>query len=153
MAGPLTSVAVAALLSLPAGSRADVPASPSPAPRPSTSATLSTVKPMSDDMRVKAEDIDSVMQDQKVFFLDVRDPKELEESGSYEGYVNIPMSQLESRLAEIPKDRPILTACQGGGRAARAAALLEKNGYKITGFCGLKDYKGNRVKPVGKAPQ
>jgi hypothetical protein len=89
----------------------------SPSPPPADAAapaparpTLSEVKPMSEDKRVKAEDIDSVMQDGKVFFLDVREPKELEESGSYEGYVNIPMSQLESRLGEIPKDRPILTA-------------------------------------------
>jgi hypothetical protein len=104
-------LALAALLSLPAAGRADVPASPTPAPRtPTPSGALSTTKPMSEDKRVKVEDIDSVMQDKKVFFLDVREPRELEEFGSYEGYVNIPMSQLESRMAEIPKDRPILTA-------------------------------------------
>ena len=90
-------------------------AAQSPSPPPATASAqarskLSEVKPMSDDKRVKAEDIDSVMQDGKVFFLDVREPKELEEFGSYEGYVNIPMSQLESRLGELPKDRPILTA-------------------------------------------
>jgi hypothetical protein len=28
--------------------------------------------------------------------------------------------------------------------------MLEKNGFKIAGFCGLKEYKGNRVKPVRK---
>jgi hypothetical protein len=28
--------------------------------------------------------------------------------------------------------------------------LLEKNGYKVTGFCGLKSYKGDKVKPVAK---
>jgi hypothetical protein len=110
-AGPVTPLALAALLSLPAASLADVPASPTAAPSASPRpVTLSSIKPMSEDMRVKAEDIDSVMQDKKVFFLDVREPKELEEFGSYEGYVNIPMSQLESRMAEIPKDRPILTA-------------------------------------------
>jgi len=65
---------------------------------------------MSEDMRVKAADIDAVMADAKIFFLDVREPKEIEELGSYAGYVNIPMSQLESRLGELPKDRPILTA-------------------------------------------
>jgi len=65
---------------------------------------------MSEDMRVKAEAIDDLMADKKVFFLDVREPKEIEELGSYEGYVNIPMSQLEARLGELPKDRPILTA-------------------------------------------
>jgi hypothetical protein len=80
--------------------------SPGPSPAPS----LSKVKPMSEDKRVKADGIDAVMADGKVFFLDVREPKELEEFGSYEGYVNIPMSQLESRLGELPKDRPILTA-------------------------------------------
>jgi hypothetical protein len=89
--------------------------SPSPPPAAAAAPTearprLSEVKPMSEDKRVKAGDIDSVMQDGTVFFLDLREPKELEEFGSYEGYVNIPMSQLESRLGELPKDRPILTA-------------------------------------------
>jgi rhodanese-related sulfurtransferase len=40
----------------------------------------------------------------KLFFLDVREPEEIAELGTIEGYVNIPMSQLESRLGEIPKD-------------------------------------------------
>jgi hypothetical protein len=97
--------AVLALTSLPLQAQ-----SPSPAPSAAPPPKLSEVKPMSEDKRVKTEEIDSVMQDGKVFFLDVREPKELEEFGSYEGYVNIPMSQLESRLGELPKDRPILTA-------------------------------------------
>ena len=104
----------AAMIARPASSRGDAPASPSPATTAAAGAenreSLATIKPMSEDMRVKAEDIDSVMQDKKVFFLDLREPKEIEELGSYEGYVNIPMSQLEARLGELPKDRPILTA-------------------------------------------
>lgn len=110
IADRVAPVAVAALLWLPAASHADAPASPTPAPTAAAPETLSTIKPMGEDKRVKAEDIDSVMQDKKVFFLDVREPKEIEEFGSYEGYVNIPMSQLEGRLGELPKDRPILTA-------------------------------------------
>jgi hypothetical protein len=102
----------AAMIARPESSRADAPASPSPAAAAAAEnrETLATIKPMTEDMRVKAEDIDSVMQDKNVFFLDVREPKEIAELGSYEGYVNIPMSQLESRLGELPKDRPILTA-------------------------------------------
>ena len=46
----------------------------------------------------------------KIFFLDVREPKELEELGTIKGYVNIPLGQLESRLAELPKDKLIVTA-------------------------------------------
>jgi hypothetical protein len=112
---PTIALAVAATvlattIARPASSRADAPASPSPSAAAENRETLSTIKPMTEDKRVTAEDIDSVMQDKKVFFLDVREPKEIEELGGYEGYVNIPMSQLEGRIGELPKDRPILTA-------------------------------------------
>ena len=45
----------------------------------------------------------------KVYFLDVREPYEIEHLGSVKGYVNIPMSQLGKRLGEIPKDKLIVT--------------------------------------------
>jgi hypothetical protein len=45
-----------------------------------------------------------------LFFLDVREPQEIEELGSLKGYVNIPVGQVEARLSEIPKDRFIVTA-------------------------------------------
>lgn len=45
----------------------------------------------------------------KVFFLDVREPAEIEKLGSVKGYVNIPMSQLDARLKEVPKDKLIVT--------------------------------------------
>jgi rhodanese-related sulfurtransferase len=40
----------------------------------------------------------------------VREPKELEELGTIKGYVNIPLSQIENRLSEIPKNKLIVTA-------------------------------------------
>ena len=43
-----------------------------------------------------------------VFLLDVREPHELEEIGTIEGYVNIPMDQFEARLSEISKGRPVV---------------------------------------------
>lgn len=45
-----------------------------------------------------------------IFFLDVREPKELEETGTIKGYVNIPLGQLEARMKEVPKDKRILVA-------------------------------------------
>ena len=105
---------------------------------------------MDESHRIKPEDIDKALAEGKVLLLDVREPKELEETGTIPDSLHIPLGQLEQRLAEVPKDRLILTACQGGGRASRAAALLEKHGYKTAGFCGLRDYKGKRVYP--KAP-
>jgi predicted sulfurtransferase len=62
------------------------------------------------DRRVQADEIDRYITEKKVFFLDVREPKEIEELGTLEGYHNIPIGELEKRLGEIPRDRLILTA-------------------------------------------
>ncbi|MDX2179305.1 MAG: hypothetical protein SFV18_06910 [Bryobacteraceae bacterium] len=47
---------------------------------------------------------------EKVFFLDVRTPKEVQELGTLKGYVNIPVEDLEKRMNEIPKNVKIVTA-------------------------------------------
>jgi hypothetical protein len=44
------------------------------------------------------------------FFLDVRSPQEIGELGTLPGYVNIPIEELEGRLAEIPPGMSIVTA-------------------------------------------
>jgi hypothetical protein len=31
--------------------------------------------------------------------------------------------------------------------------LLEANGFKVTGFCGLNEYKGAKLKPARKSKQ
>jgi len=45
----------------------------------------------------------------KVFFLDVRERAEIASLGSVKGYVNIPLSQLEARIKEVPKDKLVVT--------------------------------------------
>jgi len=81
---------------------------PAPAGRPATPGQLP--EGITEQMRVQADDIDKLLAEGKVFFLDVREPKELEEFGTRPGYVNIPLGQLEARLNELPKDKAILTA-------------------------------------------
>ncbi len=61
--------------------------------------------------RIAIDDLKQRVDQRKdLFFLDVREPKELEELGTLKGFVNIPLGQLESRLHEVPKDRFIVTA-------------------------------------------
>lgn len=80
-------------------------------------------------------------------FLDVRRPEEVAETGTIPGAVLIPIDELPGRLSELPRDRPIISACNGGGRGVRAAALLQENGFQVAGSSGLRHYAGKRVKP------
>ena len=87
-----------------------------------------------------------------IFFLDVREPGEIQKLGTIPGYVNIPLAQLEARLKEVPKNKPIITACNHGVRAGRAAAILEKNGFQVLGACGLEEWKEKGKKVIYPEP-
>jgi len=67
--------------------------------------------------------------------LDVRRAAEQSE-GSVPGRLNIAHTRLKARLAELPKDRPILCHCKLGGRSAFATALLERHGFDVTNLAG-----------------
>lgn len=59
---------------------------------------------------INSEQLAKLLEDpSKIYFLDVREPAEISSLGTVKGYVNIPMSQLEARLKEIPKDKVIVT--------------------------------------------
>jgi len=65
----------------------------------------------------------------KVLILDVRTPYENADA-RIKNSILIPLNELESRLGEIPKDRPILVYCRSGSRSLYAANLLEKHGFR-----------------------
>ena len=69
------------------------------------------------------------------FLLDVRQPVELVVE-SVPGAVNIPLPQLRSRLAELPRDREILVICRSAQRAYYATRILLQNGYKARNLSG-----------------
>ena len=86
---------VLALLIVPVVTTAQQPATPSTQPQAP---------------KMASDDVMALLEKGEVFFLDVREPSELEELGTLEGYVNIPLGQIEKRLKEIPKDKAIITA-------------------------------------------
>ena len=61
--------------------------------------------------------------------LDVRTPAEFA-GGHLDGALNIPVAELASRQAEVPRGR-VVVYCQSGGRSARAAGLLASAGYEV----------------------
>jgi len=64
-------------------------------------------------------------------FLDVRSEDEYK-SGHIKGAVHIPVSELEGRLNELQKGKPIIAYCDGSSceRSERAAQILIDNGFK-----------------------
>lgn len=60
--------------------------------------------------------------------VDVRSSGEYA-SGHAPGTLNIPLQELGSRLAEIPKSSPVVVGCASGSRSGMAKLLLKKNGY------------------------
>ncbi len=64
------------------------------------------------------------------YLLDVRDPDELGEFGKFINSVNIPLAQLRDRMAELPRDRRIVTYCQKGQRGYLAACALHGHGFE-----------------------
>ena len=61
--------------------------------------------------------------------VDVRNPGEVE-AGAIPGSVNIPVSQLTSRLDELDPARPTVVYCAGGYRSSVAASVLRQRGFR-----------------------
>ena len=59
--------------------------------------------------RVEATDIDAALANGAVL-LDVRTDEELAEHGTIDGFVHIPIDELEARMGELPAGVPVLTA-------------------------------------------
>jgi sulfur dioxygenase len=65
-----------------------------------------------------------------IHVLDVRAPAELSgELGAIDGAQNIPLEELRARVAEVPRDRPVVTVCQSGKRSGMATIILRKAGF------------------------
>lgn len=71
--------------------------------------------------------------------LDVRSREEYD-ARHIEGAVVIPVDELGSRLAEVPRDRPVVVYCQSGNRSARAARLLAEAGYEVHDLGGIGNW-------------
>jgi rhodanese-related sulfurtransferase len=67
-------------------------------------------------------------QKKNIYLLDVRTPDEFRQA-RMKGSVLIPISEIEQRIAEVPKNRPVLVFCAVGSRSNLVAGFLAGKGY------------------------
>lgn len=87
--------------------------------------------------RITAATVGETMQEGGQFqILDVRSSGERERDGFIDGSLHIPLNQLESRMQEMLRDRPVLVHCAGGYRSVVACSLLQKHGLECSDMVG-----------------
>nr|WP_201391793.1 rhodanese-like domain-containing protein [Ktedonobacter sp. SOSP1-85] len=98
----------------------------------------------------------SMSKDAPPFVIDVRGSAEYA-AGHIAGAINIPLGQLESKLAQIPQDRLVVTYCNMHhpieSRGEKAAAQLRGKGYQVQTLSdGYPNWEAQGL-PVEEAPQ
>ena len=79
-----------------------------------------------------------------MLILDVRNADEAN-AGMIKGAMLIPDEELASRIAELPKDKRIITHCSTGVRAEMAYHKLKQAGYNVgLRLCGRRHQEERR---------
>ena len=92
---------------------------------------------------VTGEAAHELVTKQGAFLLDVRTPGEFE-GGHLDGATNIPVQELEAKLASLPakKDQDIVIYCRSGARSATARQMLLKAGFtKVHDLGAMSNWK------------
>lgn len=69
------------------------------------------------------------------YVLDVREPVEFD-AWSIPSAVNIPLTELKARVADVPEDREVVTVCASGSRSSAAAEILDRTGRRVANLAG-----------------
>ncbi len=78
--------------------------------------------------RMTAEEFATLYETEKPLVIDIRKKSEYDAEHVIDA-VNIPLNQLNSHLAEFPKDRSFVLHCAGGYRSMIAASILKQRGW------------------------
>ncbi len=80
-------------------------------------------------------DVNALPRDGSVTLLDTRTPIEFE-NGHIDGFINLPLVELRSRLQELDSSKPVYVTCQIGLKAYAAARILTQNGFEAYNISG-----------------
>ena len=101
------------------------------------------------ETRLTASDYKSRFVDSKTphLLVDVRTAAEFAD-GHLKGARNIPVQELERKLRELPKDKPIILYCRSGSRSGMALQILQTAGYTNIYNAGSLDSLARQGLPI-----
>ncbi len=85
-----------------------------------------------------------------LFLLDVRTPEEFSQDGHVAAATLIPLNELDTRLSELPSDKPIACICRSGNRSTTACTDLAARGYNVTNVTGGMNAWGAAGFPIAR---
>ncbi|MCG1008680.1 rhodanese-like domain-containing protein [Salinicoccus sp. ID82-1] len=92
---------------------------------------------------IHASEVQHVTQDPDNVLIDVRERDELEETGFVPGAQHYPMSNFDSALPTLDKDKKYYVMCRSGQRSAQVQNYLMDNGYEAVNVeGGIMAYDG-----------
>lgn len=102
------------------------------------------------DMKASSKQLLKLIEEKKAVLVDIRFPEETRAWRMGFGLF-IPLNELPKRLAELPKDKIIVTACPHKDRSSIAMAYLRTKGYNARyltdGLTGLaENLRGDTAK-------
>jgi len=84
-------------------------------------------------MNINVSQANEMIDRGEVFILDVRRPDEYAsghiKNSTLMAVQDIPANELDIKLKELPKDKPILVYCRSGSRSVAASTILVNNGF------------------------
>lgn len=91
----------------------------------------------------------AAQRDAGAFILDVREPSEWNEF-HVPGSTLIPLGQLQARVNEVPKDKPVVVVCRSGNRSKPGRDILKQAGFEnVTSMNGgLTQWKNEGLPTV-----
>lgn len=100
-----------------------------------------------DDLTIEPREVREMMEKGATFvLLDCREPWEFE-TARIDGATLIPMQQIPQKLAEIPKDQPVVVYCHAGIRSFNAASWLKRQGVNALSMSGGIDQWSKEIDP------
>lgn len=90
-----------------------------------------TIEPGKEKGSISVASFERILKEEPsgIAIVDVRDDKDVKK-GTFPGAVNIPVGEIEKRMGELPKDKPVVFTCSTGARSGEAYDTVKMLGGK-----------------------